>query len=78
MHCCILAHFHFLLTQDLLLNSVLPRINPRMQSTIKIKNNVLAIPAAPDAIPVNPKTAAMSAITKKIADHFNMTLVFRV
>ena len=49
-----------------------------MQSTIKIKNNVLAIPAAPDAIPVNPKTAAMSAITKKIADHFNMTLVFRV
>jgi hypothetical protein len=31
---------------------------------------------APDATSVNPKIAAMIAITKKIADHFNIALNF--
>jgi len=39
---------------------------------MKIKNKVLAIPAAPAAIPVNPKIAATSAITRKIADHLSI------
>lgn len=37
---------------------------------------ILAIPAAPAAIPPNPKSAAISAITKKIMAHLNMILRF--
>ena len=48
----------------------------RRNKTIKIKNNTLAISAAPAAIPVNPNIAAISAIIKNVADHFNITLVF--
>jgi hypothetical protein len=60
------------------LNSVLPRINPSRHRIIKIKNSVFAMPAAPEAIPVNPNMAATIAITRKIADHLNMTFIFRV
>ena len=34
--------------------------------TIKIKNRIFAIPAAPAAIPPNPNTAAIIAMTKKM------------
>ena len=54
---------------------MLPRINPRIQRTMKMKNSVLAIPAAPAAMPVNPNIAAISAITRKIADHLNMIIL---
>lgn len=36
---------------------------------MKIKNNTLAIEAAPAAIPVNPNMAAMIAMTTKIIAH---------
>jgi hypothetical protein len=42
----------------------------------KKKKIVLAIEAAPSAIPVNPKTAAIIAITKKIAVHLNIVVIF--
>lgn len=35
-----------------------------------------AIDAAPEAISVKPKTAATIAITKKIAAHFNIVVLF--
>lgn len=50
----------------------------RRNKTIKIKNNTLAIAAAPEAIPVNPNIAATMAIIKNVADHFNITLVFLI
>ncbi len=37
-----------------------------------MKNNTFAIPAAAEAIPPNPKAAAMSAIIKKVNAHPNM------
>jgi hypothetical protein len=42
----------------------------------KIKNNTLAISAAPSAIPPNPNIAAMIAIMKKITDQRNIVLSF--
>jgi hypothetical protein len=47
----------------------------RRNKTIKIKNNTLAISAAPEAIPVNPNIAAITAIIKNVADHFNITSI---
>lgn len=41
-------------------------------NTRKIKNNTLAILAAPAAIPVNPNRAAMIAIMKKVIDHLSI------
>jgi hypothetical protein len=41
-----------------------------------MKNITLAIEAAPSAIPVKPKRAAIKAITKKIAVHFNIASDF--
>ena len=43
-----------------------------MKKTRKMKNRILAIPAAAAAMPVNPNKAAISAITKKIAAHFSI------
>ena len=42
------------------------------QKTIKIKKIILATDAAPAAIPVNPKIAAMIAITKNMAAHLSI------
>src|SRR5215210_361795 len=46
-----------------------PRISPMTSDTTKAmrnrKNRILAIPAAPEAMPPNPKTAAMMATMKK-------------
>ncbi len=39
-----------------------------------MKNIVLAIEAAPEANPVKPKSAAINAITKNIAVHFNILI----
>lgn len=47
-----------------------------MNITRKIKNNILAIPAAAPAIPPKPNRAAINAITKKITAHFNITISF--
>ena len=44
-------------------------------SARKIKNNTLAISAAPSAIPPNPNIAAIIAIMKKITDQRNILLV---
>lgn len=37
---------------------------------------IFAIPAAPDAIPPKPKTAAMMAIIKKVIDQRNIVVDF--
>lgn len=44
----------------------LPPISDNRNNTIKIKNRILAIPAAPAAIPPKPNMAAIMATTKKI------------
>ena len=43
-----------------------------MNSTKKIKNKILAIEAAPAAIPVKPKIAATIAIIKNMAAHLSI------
>ena len=58
------------------LKIVTPRITAIATNTKKKKKMNLAIDAAPDAISVKPKTAAIIAITKKIAAHFNIVVVF--
>jgi hypothetical protein len=40
--------------------------------TIKMKKRIFAIPAACAAIPVNPKIAAIIAMTRKIMTQFNI------
>jgi len=59
-------------------STALPRINEIINSTIKIKNNTFAIPAAPAAIPPNPKIPAMIATIKNIIVHRNIDLVLMV
>jgi hypothetical protein len=45
---------------------------------MKITNKILAILAAPAAIPPNPKMAAMIATTKNITVQRNIALSFRM
>jgi len=47
-------------------------------NTIKTKNRILAIDAAPAAIPVKPNTAAIIATIKKISAQRNMSINFKV
>ena len=47
-----------------------------MTITMKIKNIVLAIDAAPAAMPENPNIAATIAIRKNMAVHFNIKIEF--
>ncbi len=49
-----------------------PRISEMRNSTMKIKNRIFAIPAAPAAIPPKPKTPAIIAMIKKITVHRNI------
>jgi hypothetical protein len=56
------------------LKSEPPNTNASTKRTIKTKNNILAIEAAPAAIPPNPKIAAIIAITKKVAAQRNIIL----
>ena len=41
---------------------------------MKMKNNILAIPTAPAAIPPNPKIAAIIATTRKIIVHLSIII----
>ena len=76
-----MIHPHYLYTYILeydqdLLNP--PAINDIRNNTMKMQKNILAISAAPAAIPVNPKMAAIRAITKKITVQRNITNGFRL
>ena len=54
------------------LKSNVPPIIASRNKPKKIKNKILAMLAAPAAIPVNPKSAAIIATTKNIAGQRNM------
>jgi hypothetical protein len=58
------------------LNSEPPKMRTTTKSTRKIKKRILAMEAAPAAIPVNPKTPAMIAMMKKMTAHFNIVVSF--
>lgn len=58
------------------LKTVTPKTAVSSTNTIKMKNSVWAIEAAPCAIPVKPKIAATIAITRKIADHLSIIVLF--
>lgn len=62
-----LFYFHHFLP-----NREAPKMSAPMNNTIKMKKIIFAIPAALAAMSVNPSTAAMMAMIKKIADHFSM------
>jgi hypothetical protein len=49
-----------------------PKIKTRINKTRKIKNNTLAIEAAPAAMPVKPNMAATIAMIKNIAAHLSI------
>jgi hypothetical protein len=57
---------------------VLPSKITPINKIRKIKKRTFAIAAAPDAIPVNPKIAAIIAITRNVADHFNIIYNFKL
>ena len=57
---------------------LLPPINDSRNSTIKIKNSILAIPAALAAIPPKPNTAAIIAITRKVTVQRNIVVSFKM
>lgn len=58
------------------LNTLPPNIRVNTNSIIKIQKNTFAIEAAPAAIPPNPKTAAIIAITTKIIAHLSIIISF--
>ena len=49
-----------------------PKIKTRINKTRKIQNNILAIEAAPAAMPVKPNMAATIAIIKNMAAHLSI------
>jgi len=55
---------------------LLPNNKLNTNNTKKIKNKILAIPAAPAAIPPKPKIAAMMATIKKITVQRNIVKGF--
>ncbi len=55
---------------------LLPNNKLNTKSTKKTKNKILAIPAAPAAIPPKPNIAAMMATIKKITVQRNIVKVF--
>jgi hypothetical protein len=54
----------------------LPNIKLSTNNTKKIKNKILAIPAAPAATPPKPNMAAMMATIRKITVQRNIGLIF--
>jgi hypothetical protein len=58
------------------LKIVKPSIAVITTNAMKTKNIILAIEAAPAAIPVKPNSAATIAITKKTAVHFSIIFCF--
>lgn len=57
---------------------VYPRMKVNTIKKRKTKNMILAIEAAPAAIPVKPKIAATTAITRNMTTHFNIIFIFIV
>ena len=55
----------------------LPNIKDNKKSTIKMKNKIFAIEAAPEAIPPKPNIAAMMATTKKMTVQRNISFRFK-
>jgi hypothetical protein len=55
----------------------LPNRSERINKTIKIKNNTLAMEAAPAAIPPNPKIAAIMATIRNVTVHLSITHQFK-
>lgn len=55
---------------------LLPATSEMTKSTIKIKNRILAIDAAPAAMPKKPKAPAMMAMMRKISVQRNISLRF--
>jgi hypothetical protein len=53
-----------------------PIISVIRKPTKKMKNKTLAMAAAPEAMPPKPNIAAIIAMTKKIAAHFSISVVF--
>ena len=53
-------------------------INESIKSTRNTKNKIFAIPAAAPAIPPNPKTAAINAITIKVIVQRNICVCFKI
>jgi hypothetical protein len=53
-----------------------PEIKERRNNTIKIKNKILAMPAAPAAMPKKPKAPAMIAMMRKMSVQRNIWLLF--
>jgi hypothetical protein len=51
---------------------IIPMIKLTKKMTINTKNRILAISDAPAAMPLKPKTAATSAMMKKMTAHFNI------
>jgi hypothetical protein len=51
-------------------------MSDKRNNTINIKNKILAIPAAPAAMPPNPKMAAIIATIRNITVQRNITLNF--
>ena len=56
--------------------ALFPKSKLKTKSTKKIKNKILAIPAAPAAIPPKPNIAAMIATIKKITVQRNIVKGF--
>ena len=54
----------------------LPKIRDNKNRTIKMKNKIFAIEAAPDAIPPKPNTAAIMATTKNMTVQRNISFKF--
>lgn len=72
----ILSKFNSSETYRFLINDD-PAIIAIRNNTIKMKNKILAIEAAPAAIPVKPNTAATIATIKNISAQRNICLNFK-
>lgn len=67
---CLVKSLYFFLTRSV------PPMIARINNTRNIKKSILAILAAPAAIPVKPNSAAIKAITKNITDQRNIIIGF--
>ena len=66
----------FLTNQLHLLKRLAPKSSVTTKSVRNMKNKILAIEAAPAAMPPKPKMAAMIAIMKNVIDQRNISLTF--
>ena len=65
-----LFHYHITFTYDLKI--VMPKMSTINHTDIKMKKSILAIAAAPSAIPVKPNIPAIIAIIRKRNDQRNI------